>query len=233
MATIACSDYIEGIPGFVPARPKRTNPDALANRWGNFVYAMDLSPEPDDDDLGNAGGAWSLWDLPVTFATQIDDDRGDDLIVVAIKDRVYALDWTRYRDEFEWNAFKPIYRMLRFGPLPHANSVVEGSAQSAERSYQISATKRFREFYWAMKQPPTDPTSAFRLTVSEWDNEDAATRSTTGALAARNRVNISVNGQAFVVMLEHAADEPFSPYQWRVSWDDLKRPVRLNSPRDA
>lgn len=228
--TIACNDYIEGAVGPVPKRLYRTNPDALENRWGNFVYAMDLSPEPDDDELGNVGGAWSLWDLPVTHAAQIDDDRGDDMIVVAIMDRVYVLDWTRYRDEWDWNAFKQIYRMIRFGPIPHVRGIVDDDSRR-DANLELSHIKRFREFYFALKQPPTANNTAYRLSVGEWDNEAAATRTTVDTMTERNRANISLQGQAFVVTLEHVADEPFSPYQWRAEWDDMKRPVRVNRSR--
>jgi hypothetical protein len=233
MATqIPCFDFIESDPGPVPARLQRANPDALKNRWGNFVYAMDLSPEPDDDALGNVGGAWSLWDLPVTHAAQIDDDRGDDMIVVAVDDKVYVLDWTRYRDEWEWNAFKPIYRMLRFGPIPHQSASLEGEGANPVDAYDIAKSKLFREFYFAVKNVPTDHESAFRLSVGAWDNENI-TRTTVQTMTQRNRINISIQAPAFILTLEHAADEQWSPYQWVASWDVLDRQLRLNSERLA
>lgn len=222
--SIDCSDYIEGVVGLTPRRIYRSNPDALENRWGNFVYCMDLSPEPGDDELGNAGGAWTLWDLPVTHAAQIDDERGNDMIVVAIGDRVYVLDWERFRDEWEWDAYKPIYRMLRFAPIPHSPE-----AAGSEGAYDIAKGKTFREFYWGLKEQPTAQDSSVRVQVAEFENEANTARSTIVRQAQRNRVNLAVTGVSFVVTIEHAADEQWSPFQWKATWDIKGRTARLNS----
>ena len=230
MAAIVCGDYFEGIPGLIPSRPKRTNPDAIENRWANFVYSMDLSPTPEDDELGNAYGAWSLWDLPVSHAAQIDDDRGDDLITVAILNRVYVLDWTRFRDEWGWNAYKPIYRMMRLGPIPASKDDTEGGD-----AYRLDHVKRFRELLFNVKDgatalmPATDISSSkWRITVAEWDNEDATFRRGMREGARRVRFQTAVRGQSFVVTLEHAANEQTRIDYWQAQWDILGPRIRTN-----
>ena len=64
VAFIPCEDYFEEDIATVPGRIKRTNPDSIQDRFVNFIYSMDLSPSPNDDQLGNTMGAWSLWDIP-------------------------------------------------------------------------------------------------------------------------------------------------------------------------
>lgn len=218
MALIPCTDYFEDQQDFVPARIKRTNPDALRDRWANFAYAMDLSPLQDDDKLGNQYGAWSMWDLPVTHCAQYVDARGNDFIVVAIIDRVYILDWTRYRDEWMHNTFAPIYRMLTIGPIP-------SSQNDAPKGYALDAVKRFRELQFSLRDAPeTGNESKWRISVGEYDNETTY-KITMRAARKRMRAPISVKGTSFTVRLEHAANEPIRLGHWLAKWDMLGRPV--------
>ena len=219
MALIPCTDFFEDDTEIVPVRIKRTNPDAIRDRWANFVYAMDLSPLQDDDKLGNQYGAWSLWDLPVTHSAQYVDDRGNDFIVVAIVDRVYILDWTRYRDEWLHNTYAPIYRMLTIGPIP-------SSLDDAPKGYSLDVLKRFREFQFSLRDgPSTGASSKWRVSVGEYDNESTY-KITMRASRKRMRVPVTVKGTAFTVRLEHAANEPIHIGHWLSKWDMLGRPLQ-------
>lgn len=218
MALIPCTDFYEDDTGSVPVRIKRTNPDAIRDRWANFCYAMDLSPLQDDDKLGNQYGAWSLWDLPVTHAAQYVDDRGNDFIVVAIVDRVYILDWKRYRDEWLHNTYAPIYRMLTIGPIP-------SSKDDAPKGYALDALKRFREWQFSLRdEPEAGQEAKWRISVGEYDKESTY-KITMRASRKRMRAPISVKGTAFTVRLEHAANEPIHIGHWLAKWDMLGRPV--------
>jgi hypothetical protein len=224
MAQIPCTDFYDEAPLTVPARIKRTNPDAIKDRWANFIYSMDLSPEQGDEDVGNQYGAWSLWDLPVSHCTQIDDDNGDDLIVVAILDRLYVLDWTAYRDEYEPDKYAPIYKSLRLGPLPSSADDVAGG----RGGFQLDTVKRFREFEWSARYPSTaeDGQSKWRVSIAEWENEDATRRITIRRGSQRMRVQCALRGTAFVVTLEHAANERVEITNWKATWDETGRPWR-------
>jgi len=218
MALIPCTDFFSDAQLGVPTRIKRTNPDSIKDRWANFVYSMDLSPLQNDDELGNQYGAWSLWDLPVTHATQFVDDRGNDLVVVAIIDRVYALDWKRYADEWMHNTWAPIYRMLTIGPVP-------SSLDDAPKGYELDSLKRFREIQFSLRDPiASGNESVWRVSVGEYDNEDDTYRVTMRAGSRRMRVPCALKGSAFTVRLEHAADEPVRITHWLAKWDMLHRP---------
>lgn len=224
MAEIPCEDFFEGLPGTIPIRPKRTNPDSIKDRWANFVYSMDLSPEPGDEQLGNVNGAWSLWDLETSFAAQVDDERGDDQIVVAIIDRAYILDWTRYRDEYAWETFAPTYRMMRFGPIPYSPDETEAGLAA----FRMDALKRFREFSFNVKDRPRQLYSKYRFHVAEWDNEQQTERIGTRIARLRNRFLAAVRGQSFVVTVEHAANEQLRLEHWQAKWDVLGKRIQPN-----
>lgn len=210
----------------LPPRIKRTNPDALSDRWVNYIYSMDLSPEPQDDEFGNALGAWSLWDLPVATTAQIDDDRGDDFITVSIDDRIYVLDWSRYHDEYNWDVQTDIYRLLKIGPLP-------SSRDDAQEGYEPFTLKRFREIAFKLRDEPTDiPNSKYRITVEEFNNETKLKQGVRET-AQRNRGQVALTAPDFCVTIEHVADEQFAPLGWQVMWDDVKRPFRTNNVTTA
>lgn len=214
MAAIPCSDFVaEDVP-LAPKRIERTNPDALANRWVWFMASLDLSAE--QKDAAGAGIlAWSLWDIPSSHAAQIDDDRGEDLIAVSIMDNVYWLDWRRYQDEWGWNAFAPIHRLLRVGPLPSSDSSTIPTG-----GYDLSKLKRFREFEFSLKDGPTGaPQAVWTVTVAEWDREERTQRSGRRRTASRMRTRLSTKGRSFVVTLEHSANEPVRIEHWRAAWD--------------
>jgi hypothetical protein len=227
MTAIACNDYIaDDYFPIIPTRIDRTNPDAIRNRWANFIYSMDLSPQPGDEEIGNVHGAWSLGDLPVTHATQIDDDRGDDTIVVAIVDRVYFLDWTRFEDEWAWNSFKPIKRLLRIGPLPSNAAAAEAVTKTVTGTdvYALDHLKRFREVQFHNHQPPgVGVQGKWKVQVAEWGNEPRTSRSATYDAGQRMRAKIATKGSSFIVTLKHSANEPIELEHWQVFWDVLGR----------
>lgn len=219
MALIPCTDFFEDNQLLTPARIKRTNPDAIRDRWANFVYSMDLSPLQNDDEVGGEYGAWSLWDLPVTHSAQYVDDRGNDFVVVAIIDRVYILDWKRYADEWLHNTWAPIYRMLTIGPVP-------SSIDDAPKGYALDQLKRFREIQFGLRDAAQSGNeSKWRVSVGEFDNE-ATYRITMRAGSRKMRVPCAMKGSSFSVRLEHAADEPVRITHWLAKWDMLGRPIR-------
>lgn len=220
MALIPCTDFfIEPVPA-VPKRIQRTNPDSLANRFVNFIFSMDLSPDQ-RDEVGEGVGAWSLWDVPSSHCSQIDDDRGEDLITFSSMDRVYWFDWRRYMDEWFWNAFAPIRRFLRVGPIPSNEQV------TASGGYDLSKLKRFREFEFSLKDGPTGAAGGtWRVTVAEWDREDHTAISGTRRTASRMRTRITTKGRSFIVTLEHSANEPVRIEHWRAAWDVLGHRLR-------
>jgi len=217
MANIPCEDYFEETLIVVPGRVKGSNPDSLRDRWGNFMYNMDLSALPGDEELGNQEGAWSLWDITSSFCAQIEDDRGTDFITVAIDNRVYVLDWTRHRDEFGHNAYAPIYRMLEFGPIPFNKDAVEGRG-----GYALNALKRFRELQWALKfAPQSGPQSVWRISVGEAGTPRETWRVGVLQTAQLMRALVAVKGRGFTVRLENASNDPVQIESWYASWDVL------------
>jgi hypothetical protein len=224
MATIPCTDYFDSIVRLVPTRIKRTNPNSIKDRWANFCYSMDLSPQPDDDEIGNQYGAWSLWDLPVTHCAQYVDEAGNDLIVVAIGNRVYKLDWTKYRDEWEHNTFAPIYRMIQIGPIPHAKDEV-----AVRGGYDPRVLKRLREFQWSLVDAPESGNdSKWRVSVGVFNREDETWRVGMRAAKRDMRLKTAVKGLAFAVRLEHCANEPMQITNWSAEWDMLGRRTKAS-----
>lgn len=217
MALIPCVDFYEEDIGTIPGRIKRTNPDSIRDRWAWFMYSMDLSPLPGDEDLGNQLGAWSLWDIPSSHAAQIEDDRGNDLVTVAVVNRIYALDWTRYRDEWHENTYGPIYRMLRFGPIPYNSADVEGRG-----AYALNVLKRFREIQFALKHAPeAGSQSMWRISVGEFEREEETWRIGVRDSRQLMRAMIAVKGRAFTVRLENSANDPLHLEHWYAGWDVL------------
>jgi hypothetical protein len=214
MVMIPCTDFYEDETEFVPVRIKRTNPDSIRDRWANFFYSMDLSPLQDDDALGNQYGAWSLGDIPATHCAQYIDDRGNDLIVVAIIDRVYILDWTRNADEWLHNSWAPIYQMCVIGPLP-------SSKDDAPKGYALDILKRFRELQFSNRDGPNSGiNSKWRVSVAEWDVEEGY-KITVRQATKRMRIPVAKKGRSFMVRLEHAADEPIRIEHFQAKWDML------------
>jgi hypothetical protein len=169
--------------------------------------------EQGDEEIGETAGAWSLWDIPTSLAAQIDDPFGDDIILVAVADRLYQLDWAQYTDEWEPNAHAPIYRLIEFGPIPP-----EPSRDAGEAGYVENVLHRFREFWAVLKHEALELSSRIRITIGEWErpeNRRQATYETTEQLDAQ----IALKGRAFTVKLEHAADEPFALRSWQAEWD--------------
>lgn len=221
MAAIPCQDYVTDPPGTVPKRIERTNPDALANRYVNFMLSLDLSPEQ-KEAIGEGVGAWSLWDIPATHASQIDDDRGEDLITLSVMDRIYWLDWNRNIDEWDWNSYAPIHRLVRIGPLP--SNETESQPQGG---FDLMALKRLVEFSFTLKDGPIGAAGAiWTVTVGEWDREERTQRTGQRATAERMRTQISVKGRAFVITLEHSANEPIHIDHWSAAWDIVGRRIK-------
>lgn len=218
MAAIPCSDFITDSPVLWPARPERANPDSIANRYANFVMSLSLSPEQTDD---KAVYGWNLWDIPSSHASQIDDDRGNDLVTLAVQNNIVFLDWDRTADEIDWNTFAPIHRLVRFGPLPS-----NARATDPEGGYDLAKMKRFREFEFNLRDEPTGSAGTWRVTVGEWEREGQTERTTTRLTSPRMRTRIAVRGRSFVVTLEHTSDEAVTIEHWRAAWDVVGRRIR-------
>lgn len=226
MAAIDCRDFLTEPPPEVPARILCTTRTCLRNRWANFVFSMDLSPDQ-KDEAGAGVGAWSLWDIPTSHACQIDDDRGEDLICVSIKNRVYWLDWDRYQDEWQWNAYAPIRHRIKLGPIPANQGTVDSQAASSIRGYDLRQLKRFREFQWTLEDGSTNAPGAFwTVTVGEWNNERNTSRHTVRRTIRRNRAKVVTKGRSFVVTLEHSANEPVRIESWTAMWDTIGPRIR-------
>lgn len=223
MDAIPCADFFVETIDVVPVRIKRTDPDAIADRWANFVYNMDLTPPTGDPgqsagEIDTGNGAWSLWDLPVTHAAQIDDENGDDLVCVASGDRVYWLDWNTYRDEWAPNTYAPIYRMLSIGPIP--------SSEKDVGDLDLDVVKQFVEFQFSLRDAPTaGDLSRWRISVAEWDHVDSTQRIVERRGAQRMRARVAAQGRSFVVRLEHAANEPVRIEHWTAMWRPLGRRI--------
>lgn len=220
---IPCTDYFEDVVDIIQVRIKCTTFTCLENRWANFVYSMDLSPQPGDDTIGTPYGAWSLWDLTVTFATQYVDEAGNDFIVVAIRDRVYVLDWKVYRDEFLHNTFAPIYRMLTIGPIP-------STLDDAPKGYALDMVKRFREVQWSLAdESEAGNESKWRVSVGQF-GKPSSYKVSVRRQKKNMRLPIAVKGTSFMLRLEHTANEPMHMEHVLTKWDILGRPIK-NSTR--
>lgn len=187
------------------------------NRWVNFVYSLNLTPDPADNDPASGLGAWSVWDLPVTYAAQDVSTRGDDLLFVAIANRVYLLDWDRYRDEWNWEAYGAIYRKLTLGPLPGSRDEQEGG------KYNLTGLKRFRSFAYQLAEPPADDPvqSQYKIAVTE-DGDTTGTAAEGYRRTQRNgEAKVAKRGYSFLVTLEHDANEDFPLIDWVAEWEEL------------
>lgn len=216
MDLIPCTDFVESVPAIIPGRPKRANPDAILDRWAQFVACYDLSPLQGDESADEYEVAWVMWDLAITHSAQIDDDRGNDLICVSIMDRIYFLDHNVYRDEYNWNEFVPIYKMMRIGPIPSMQEEVPKGA------WNINSLKRFRGFMFPIKQRATQgQLSRWRVSVAEFNREGPTQKIGMYQSSQRMKVGMTTQGKAFVVTLEHAANEPVDMDSWSALWDDI------------
>lgn len=221
-----CTDFYAGNPGLIPRRIRRANPRALANRWVNFVLSFDLTPEPDDNSKYEMG-AWSIWDLPVNVSAQIDDATGDDLIVVASANRIFILDWERFRDEWNWEVYGKIYRRLTFGPLPSSAEAVDKFSNDAN-AYRLDYVRRFREVMLQLNTLPTAIDTAYRATVNEINKYDRF-RQGQFAMTQRNRAHVAFsNAITFEVTIEHEANEQFDPTSYLFKWDSVGKRLRTS-----
>lgn len=187
------------------------------NRWVNFVYSLNLTPDPSDNDPASGLGAWSLWDLPVTFAMQDVSLRGDDLLFVAIADRVYLLDWTAYRDQWNWEAYGLIYRQLTLGPIPGSRDEQEGKP-----TYNLEGLKRFRTFNYQLAVPPADDPVQSQYKIGVIDDGEAGAASAGYRRTMQNgQAKVAHRGYAFLVTVEHDANEDFPLLDWSAEWEEL------------
>jgi len=202
-----------------PRRVRAAECSAFAdqNRWINFVYSLNLTPDPSDNDPASGLGAWSVWDLPVTFAAQDVAPNGDDQLFVAIANRVYLLDWTAYRDQWNWDAYGPIYRKLTLGPIPGSRDEEE------EGKYSLAGLKRFRTFSFELAKPPADDPveSQYRVGVSE-DGDTSGAEAAGYRRTQRNAsARVAKKGYSFLVTLEHDANEDLPILWWEADWEEL------------
>lgn len=206
-------------------RPRSGLPAALAGTTFTLAYQLDRTPDPGDDALAAADGAWSVLDLPVVACAQITDDAGRDVLVVGVDhlageggadaSGVLLLDWDRYEDEYWWDQKTPIYRRWDVAPIPHLpdNDNTESTAR-----YELTTVKRFRRFECESALAPTDATTRLRVTVTEV-NVATSARTQTYRTTKRVQVQIAVQGLQFSVLVEHAANEAWAPLWWKASWD--------------
>lgn len=184
-------------------------------RWVNLVGSFNLTPDPGDNDVRSGGVAWAIWDLPVSVAWQDVDDRGNDLLFVAMGDRVCILDWNRYRDEVNWETYLAIYRRLTLGPIPASRQAEE------DGRYRLSYLKRFREIHFELVTAPTDEGTQYRVSVQE-DGADAATAATGVRQTQRQgKAHVAKKGYSFLCTLEHEANEDFPLAWWEAEWEEL------------
>lgn len=213
-------------------RPRRTRTAecsafAEQDRWVNFVYSLNLTPDPADNDPASGLGAWSCWDLPVTYAMQDVSTRGDDLLFVAIADRVYLLDWTAYRDQWNWEVYGNIYRRLTLGPIPGSRDDQEGG------TFDLDSLKRFRRLAFQLALPPADDPVQSQYQVTVEDDGDTADSLGTPAVGIRRtqrvgEVKAAKLGYGFLVTLEHDANEDFPLIEYVAEWDEMGNRRRPN-----
>jgi len=189
---------------------------AELGRAVNFCGSFNLTPSA-DDNTATAGVAWTLWDLPVTVSFQDVSTRGDDLLFVAIATRVYRLDWTVYRDQYQWEVFFPIRRLLTIGPIPGSRDEEE------DGKFSLPSLKRFRRFTFELAEdPPHDPTqSQYRISVNEPAGAAADVARGTRVTQRHGNAQVAKRGYSFLVQLEHAANEDFPILWWQADFEDL------------
>lgn len=201
-----------------PRRVRQAECSAFAeqNRFINFVYSLNLTPDPGDNDPASGLGAWSCWDLPVQYSMQDVSTRGDDLLFVAIANRVYLLDWDAFRDQWNWEAYGNIYRRLTFGPIPGSRDEQEGG------KYNLSGLKRFRSFtYQLAEAPPDDPVqSQYKIAVTE-DGDDTSEAAGYRRTVRSGMTPVAKKGYSFLVTLEHDANEDLPLLWWQAEWEEL------------
>jgi hypothetical protein len=187
------------------------------SKWVNFFYSLNLTPDPADNKLSSGLGAWSIGDLPVTYAMQDVSTRGDDLLFVAISNRVYLLDWERYRDEWNWETYGKIYRKLTLGPIPGSRDEQEGG------TYTLTGLKRFRKLSYHLARPPADDPVQSEYKVSVADDGDTAGTSASGYRRTQRAgtADVAKRGYSFLVTLEHDANEDFPLLDWTAEWEEL------------
>lgn len=213
-------------------RPRRVRqPECSAfqeqNRWVNLIYSTDLTPDPNDNDPASGLGAWSVWDLPVTYSAQDVDTRGNDLLLVAIANRVYFLDWEAFRDQWNWETYGLIYRQLTLGPIPGSADEIEGG------QLDLDSLKRFRRLAFQLAAPPADDPvqSQYKITVE--DDGDSSDSLGTPAVGIRRtqrlaEVKAAKAGYGFLVTLEHDANEDFPLIEWVAEWEEMGNRRRPN-----
>lgn len=203
-------------------RPRRIRAAECAsfqeqNRWVNFWVAFNLTPVAEDNAAGSGIGAWTVGDLPVSVAMQDVSARGDDLLLVAIADRVYVLDWERYRDEWNWEVFLPIYRRLTIGPIPGSKDEEE------DGKYALANLKRFRRFTFELGEEPTHTPTQSQYVGSVNEAGALASTASVGTRITQRHGNLQIarRGYSFLVTLEHDANEDFPLLWWQADFEEL------------
>jgi len=203
-------------------RPRRIRAAECAsfqeqNRWVNFCVAFNLTPVAEDNAVGSGIGAWTVWDLPVSIAMQDVSVRGDDLLLVAIADRVYVLDWERYRDEWNWEVFLPIYRKLTIGPIPGSKDEEE------DGKYALANLKRFRRFTFELAEDPTHTPTQSQYVGSVNEAGASVSTASVGTRITQRHGNLQIarRGYSFLVTLEHDANEDFPLLWWQADFEEL------------
>jgi hypothetical protein len=201
-----------------PRRVRQAECSAFAekNRFINFVYSLNLTPDPADNDPASGLGAWSCWDIPAQYAMQDVSTRGDDLLFVAIADRVYLLDWDAFRDQWNWETYGNIYRRLTLGPIPGSREEQEGG------DYVLPNLRRFRSFTYQLADPPADDpvTSQYKISVADSGTPDDVAEGYRRT-QQNGETKVAKKGYAFLVTLEHEANEDFPLLWWQAEWEEL------------
>ena len=187
------------------------------SRSVNFIYSLNLTPDPSDNDPASGLGAWSIGDMPIRYAMQDVSARGDDLLFASSQNRVYILDWERYRDEWNWEVYGRIYRRLTLGPIPGSRDEQEGG------KYNLTGLKRFRRLSYQLAFPPADDPvqSQYKISVAE-DGDTAGTPAVGYRRTQRNgEAIVAKKGYSFLVTLEHDANEDFPLIDWTAEWEEM------------
>lgn len=221
-----------GSPPLVSSRPRgTTKADILGSKFCNPAYTVDLTPVADDDEIGT-GGAWGLWDIPSLVGLSFADERGRDVMLIAIGPTVFILDWEQYRDEFAWDTWSPLYSMVESVQIPSVPDERYSRVRpdsSALDPYSPDQVKRFRHLIFELSEDPTDERTRYRVTVTPCDLPDTARTGTFGT-RRRNRAQVAVSGLSFTYTLEHAANELFAVPWWEVQYDVKGPQIRASAP---